>query len=192
MVMRLIWIIGLLLLSWLLIAGCGGGDHSGKVEKSGAAGPQDPTRGDAPPRNEEPAAVEVRYTEQADGVISRDIVLKADSTFIITLHGYAEKNAKDKTTQRWDTKLKDVQTQAIMEGCSYEIMTVLKATMTESVATGGIVTIAVRFTDGEEIEVKASDRIPPPNDFRAIAHALVELAKEKVMDRSNKPIDVAA
>ena len=107
------------MLVWLLVAGCGGSDHSGKVDKSGAAGPLDPNRGDAPTRTEGPAAVEVRYTEQTDGVISRDIMLKADTTFIITLHGYASKGAKEKTTRRWDTNLKDVQTGAIMEGCSY-------------------------------------------------------------------------
>jgi hypothetical protein len=188
--MRLFWITGLILLAWLLVAGCGGGDHSGKVEKSGAAGPQDSALGDAPPTSEGPAAVEVRYTEQTDGVISRDIVLKADSTFTITLHGYAEKNAREKSTRRWDTKLKDVQTGAIMEGCSYEIMTALKDAMPTPTPDGGIVTIAVRFANGEEISVQASNRTPPPNDFRAIAHALVELAKEKVMDTRIKPVEI--
>ncbi len=180
------------MLALLSVTGCGGGDHSGKVEKSGAAGPQDPNRGDAPSHPEGPAAVEVRYTEQTDGVISRDIVLKADTTFVITLHGYADKTAKEKTKQRWDTKLKDVQTEAIFEGCSYEIMTVLKATLTESVTTGSILTIAVKFTNGEKIMVQTSNLTPPPNDFRAIAHVLTELAREKVMDKTIKPVEIQA
>ena len=135
----------------MVMTTCGGGsDYSGKVEKSGAASPQDPFRGDAPPAGTGPAAIEVRYTEHLNGEMSRDILLKADATFIISVHGYASRDAKEKITQRWDTKLKEVQTQAIMEGCSYEIMSGLKVALPSTTLEGGIATIVVRFANGEE------------------------------------------
>lgn len=188
--MRFMLVGVLLALLLMLITACGGGDHSGRVDRSGAAGPQDPLLGDAVPPAEGPAAVEVRYTEQTDGVTSRDIILKADSTFIITLHGYAEKNAKEMTTQRWDTKLQDMQTKAILEGCSYQTMTGLRSAMPAPEHEGSIAIIAVKFANGEEITVQASNRTPPPNDFRAIAYTLTELAKEKVMDKTIMPAKV--
>jgi hypothetical protein len=190
LIMRFMLVGVLLALSVMLISACGGGDHSGRVDKSGAAGPQDPLLGDAPPPAEGPAAVEVRYTEQTDGVTARDIMLKADSSFIITLHGYAEKNAKEMTTQRWDTELKDMQTKAILEGCSYQILTGLRAAMFAPAHEGSIATIAVKFANGEEITVQASNHTPPPNDFRAIAYTLTELAQETVTDKTIKPVKV--
>jgi len=190
--MRFAGITGLILLAGILLLGCGAGSYSGSVNKSGAAGPQDLSRGDAPPPDEGPAAIEVRYTEQVDGEISRDILLKADSTLIIIVQGYASKDAKKKTKERWDTKLKDVQTQAIMEGCSYTIMTALKSGISRPAPGWNIATIAVKFANGEEITLQTSNQAPPPNDFRAIAYTLTELAREKVSDKRNKPVEVPA
>jgi hypothetical protein len=180
----------LVLFAAVLLTSCGGGDYSGKIDKSGVAGPQNPTRGDAPPPGEGPAATEVRYTEQTDGVVSRDFYLKSDTTFIVTLHGYDSKDAKIPKTQRWDTNLRAEQTSAILEGCSYETMSKLKAAMPEPAQNEVFATIDVRFTDGQEITVQAGKGAPPPNEFRAIAHALTELAKEKVADKSIKPVVV--
>jgi hypothetical protein len=190
--MRFAIIMGTIILMLFMVTGCGGRDYSGKVEKSGAAAPQEPLLGDAPASDAGPEAVEVRYSEQEDGVLSRDILLKADSTFIITLHGYADKNAGDKTTQQWDTKLKDVQTKAIMEGCSYEIMTRLKNSMPNPSTSKSLAVITVKFASGEETTVRAADQALSPSDFRAIAYTLTEFAKEKVTDTSIKPTAISS